>query len=72
MSTESSNDPAKSLHPIVGIDLTDRWFDIVRDAGLIAREILDNNQHVDFLPLRPGDELSDYMLANIAPFYLSN
>jgi len=60
-----------ALHPVVGMDLTDNWFDIVRDAGLVAREILGEGQYVDFLPLRQGDAVSDYMLSTITPFYLS-
>ena len=58
-------------HAIVGIDLTDNWFDIVRDAGLVARAFLDEGQYVDFLPLRQGDSVSDFMVLNIEPFYVS-
>ncbi len=63
---------ARLPHPIVGIDLTSNWFDIVRDAGLVAREIIGNDQYVDFLPLRQGDALSDYMLRNLEPFYIGS
>jgi hypothetical protein len=57
-------------HPIVGMDLTANWFDIVRDAGVVAGEILGEGQYVDFLPLRQGDAISDYMSLNMEPFYL--
>jgi hypothetical protein len=62
--------PPEPPHPIVGLDLTDDWFDIVRDAGVVAREFLGEGQYVDFLPLRKGDALSDYMLRNMEPFYV--
>jgi hypothetical protein len=52
------------------MDLTANWFDIVRDAGVVAGEILGEGQYVDFLPLRQGDAISDYMSLNMEPFYL--
>ena len=61
---------AEPPHPVVGIDLTSNWFDIVRDAVLVAGEILGEGQYVDFLPLRQGDTISDYMLRNMEPFYV--
>jgi hypothetical protein len=67
-----SADSATLPHPIVGMDLTSNWFDIVRDAGLVAGEILGEGQYVDFLPLRQGDTVSDYMLSTMEPFYTSS
>jgi len=66
----SINSPGSSdaPHPIVGIDLTGNWFDVVRDAGLVAEHILGDGQYLDFLPLRPGDAISEYMLRNMEPF----
>ena len=53
------------------MDLTSNWFDIVRDAGLVSREILGKDQYVDVLPLRRSDKISDYMMREMQPFYVT-
>jgi hypothetical protein len=71
LATLDSPGSATPPHPVVAMDLTPNWFDIVRDAGMVAGEILGDGQYVDFLPLREGDALSDYISRNMDPFYLS-
>jgi hypothetical protein len=72
MVTIYSPGSAEPPHPVVGIDLVSNWFDIVRDAGLVTGEVLGEGQYVDFLALRRGDTISDYMLRNMDPFYVSS
>lgn len=67
MHMPASGQPA---HPVVGIDVDGDFSAVLQDAGVLLNDVTEKGQVVDFVQIKPGETIPDYMTGSVEPFYV--
>lgn len=61
----------KEPHTVIGIEMTQNSQEVIRDAGLVVREVAKEGEYVDLVVLTSGsdDIICQYMKGETSPFY---